>query len=183
MTIETFNPVQTTPYTRWYKVKINLWKLINKTIFRVIPNQIKKPRILLLRWFGAKIATGVNINRHSNIEHPWNLEMGYLSSLGEGAWAYCLDKIIIGEKCCIGKDVYLITGSHEIDSTSFNLKTQPIIIENGCWIATGAYILPGVVLKQFSVVSAKTLVIKSTDSFDVVGGNPAKFIKKRSFIN
>ena len=111
MKITEFNPVQTTPFTLDIKILAHIWILINKTIFRIFPNQIKKPRIILLRLFGAQLASTVNISRTSTIEHPWNLEMGHLSSLGENSWIYCLDKITIGEKCCIGKDAYLITGS------------------------------------------------------------------------
>ncbi|MBE8727049.1 putative colanic acid biosynthesis acetyltransferase [Flavobacterium hungaricum] len=181
MIINDFIPVQTTPFSTRIKIKIHVWRFVNVTIFRLFPNQIKKPRILLLRMFGAKIASTVNINRKANIELPWNLTMGHLSSLGANSWAYCLDKIEIGQKCCIGKDVYLITGSHTIESVAFNLITKPIVINEGCWIATGSYILFGVTLGRFSVIGAKSLVIKSTEDFDVVGGNPAKFIKKREF--
>jgi putative colanic acid biosynthesis acetyltransferase WcaF len=92
-----------------------------------------------------------------------------------------LNKIQIGEKCCIGKDVYLITGSHSIESPDFNMVTKPIIINDGCWVATGSYILAGVVLGRFSVIGAKSIVNKNTNDFDVVVGNPAKFIKKREF--
>ncbi len=183
MIINNFIPVQTTPFDKKTKIRIHLWKLVNKTIFRVFPNQIKKPRIILLRLFGAKLEKTVNINRKSNIELPWNLTMGHLSSLGENSWIYCLDKINIGQKCCIGKDVYLITGSHQIDSVNFNMITKPIVINDGCWIATGSYILAGVTLGRFSVVGAKSIVIRNTDEFDVVVGNPAKFIKKRQLID
>ena len=174
-----FEPIQTTPFSLKIKLKSHLWKLINATIFRLFPNQIKFVRIILLRMFGAKLAKTVNISRKANIEHPWNLTMGHLSSLGDNSWAYCLDTITIGEKCCIGKDVYLITGSHGINDSNFNLLTKPIIIGNGCWIATGAYILPGVKIGDYSVIGAKSLVNKNVTSFSVVGGNPAKFIKKR----
>jgi putative colanic acid biosynthesis acetyltransferase WcaF len=133
----------------------------------------------MLKIFGAQLADTVNINRKAIIDHPWNLTMGHLSSLGENSWVYCLDKIIIGEKCCIGKDVYLLTGSHDIQSKEFVLTTKPIIIDDCCWVSTGAYIMPGVNLKNFTVVGAKALVTKSTESFDIVGGNPAKLIKKR----
>ena len=181
MQIENFTPVQTTPYDRGHKVKIYMWKLINKTIFRIIPNQIRKPRIILLRLFGAKIADSVFIHRNSNIEHPWNLTMKPLSSIGEHSWIYCLDKIVIGEKSTIGKDVYLITGSHDINDPNFEQITKPIIVKDGCWVTTGVYIMPGVVLDNFTVVAAHSVVLKDTQPFDVVGGFPAKFIKKRVF--
>jgi putative colanic acid biosynthesis acetyltransferase WcaF len=176
----TYSPVQTTPFSTKEKIKSHLWKLINATIFKLFPNQIKKPRIFLLRLFGAKLSATVNINRTVKIDHPWNLEMGHLSSLGNKSWIYCLDKITIGEKCCVGEHSYLITGSHNVKSVNFEMITKPIIIEDGCWVATGVYILPGVTLREYSVVAAKSLVLKNTEPFDIVGGNPAKFIKKRN---
>lgn len=178
--IKDYNPVQTTPYSVRVKIKVHLWKLLNRTIFRLFPNQVKKPRIIMLRWFGAQLAETVNVSRTATIDHPWNLTMGHLSSLGENSWTYCLDKISIGEKTCIGKDAYLLTGSHEIDTCDFEQLTSPITIGNGCWIATGVYVMPGVSIADFTVVGAKALVVKSTSVGDVVGGNPAKFIKKRT---
>ncbi|WP_083644403.1 hypothetical protein [Christiangramia flava] len=179
MNINDFQPVQTTPYSLLVKLKVYFWRFTNRTLFRIIPNQIRSPRIILLQLFGAKVHSGAFINRKSNIEHPWNLEIGNLSSLGENSWAYCLDKISIGEKCTIGKDSYLITGSHDISHPNFYQTTKPIKIDSGTWVSTGCYILPGVHLKEFTVVAANSNVIKSTEKFDVIGGNPAKFIKKR----
>ncbi|MBX2977526.1 MAG: hypothetical protein KF721_15475 [Ignavibacteriaceae bacterium] len=181
MTINEFNPVQTTPYHINHKLKIYLWKLINKTIFRMIPNQIRKPRIWMLNLFGANISSNCFIHRNSNIEHPWNLEMGSLSSIGEYSWIYCLDKIRIGEKSTIGKDVYLITGGHDVSDKNFTLETKPICIKDGVWIATGCYILPGIILENFTVVAARSIVTKSTNEFDIIGGAPANFIRKRNF--
>ncbi|MGY6648121.1 putative colanic acid biosynthesis acetyltransferase [Wenyingzhuangia sp. IMCC45574] len=176
-----FSPVQTTPFSLKEKIKSHLWKIINATLFRVFPNQIKKPRIFLLRVFGAKLSDTVNINRTAKIDHPWNLEMGHLSSLGNKSWAYCLDKIIIGDKCCIGEYSYLITGSHDVNSLTFDMITKPIHIKEGCWVTTGVYILPGVTLEKYTVVGAKSLVLKNTEPFSIIGGNPAKFIKEREF--
>jgi len=176
-----FDPVQTTPFKFRMKIKAHLWCLVNDTIFMFFPNQIRKPRIILLRLFGAQLSNSVNISRTAKIEHPWNLTMGHLSSLGDYSWIYCLDKIIIGDKCCIGRGVYLLTGSHDVNDLGFGLITKPIIIQDGCWIATGSYILSGVTLGEYSVVAAKSLVNKSADPFSVIGGNPAQKIKKRIF--
>ncbi|MBU3010327.1 putative colanic acid biosynthesis acetyltransferase [Polaribacter vadi] len=174
-----YNPVQTTPFSFKEKVKSHIWKIVNMTIFKLFPNQIKKPRIYLLRLFGAKLSSTVNINRTAKIDHPWNLEMGHLSSLGHKSWAYCLDKITIGEKCCIGEYSFLITGSHNVNSVGFEMVTSPIVINDGCWVTTGVYILPGVTLGKYSVIGAKSLVVKSIEPLSIVGGNPAKYIKKR----
>ena len=90
-----------------------------------------------------------------------------------------MDDISIGELSCIGKDVDLLTGSHDIECSTFDLVTRPITIGNGCWIATASTILPGVSVGDYSVVAAGSVVTKNVEEHSVVGGNPAKFIKKR----
>lgn len=90
-----------------------------------------------------------------------------------------MDDISIGELSCIGKDVYLLTGSHDIECSTFDLVTRQITIGNGCWIATASTILPGVSVGDYSVVAAGSVVTKNVEEHSVVGGNPAKFIKKR----
>lgn len=87
--------------------------------------------------------------------------------------------IKIGKLSCIGKDVYLLTGSHDIEKSTFDLVTKPITIGDGCWIATAATVLPGVTIGDYSVVAANAVVCKDFEEYSVVGGNPAKFIKKR----
>lgn len=161
-------------------IKNHIWQKVNKSIFRLFPNRFRSYRNFLLRLFGAKLDNDVSINKLAIIDYPWNLEMGHLSSLAEGSWAYCLDKITIGEKCCIGKNVFLITGTHDINKHSFDLITKPIVVENGCWISTGAYILPNVNLGQYAVVGAGAVVSKNVQPWTVVAGNPAKFVKNRN---
>lgn len=174
-----YNPVQTTPFTLKVKLKSKLWSLVNFTFFRYSPFFARKFRIALVKLFGGEIDWSCSLHRNSVIDHPWNLKMGKLSSLAENTWAYCLDKIEIGEKCCIGKDVFLLTGSHEINSLNFNLITFPIVIGDGVWIATRANILPNTMIGSFSVVAAGSIVTKNIEPYSIVGGNPAKFIKKR----
>jgi virginiamycin A acetyltransferase len=112
-------------------------------------------------------------------------------------------KIYIGNFCSIGPEVKIIIGGkHRIDWVStaqinagtfnFNdnfLKAQKIKdfknsiedlhIENDVWIGAFSIIYSGVKLGNGSVVAAGSVVTKDVDPYTVVGGNPAKFIKKR----
>ena len=133
----------------------------------------------MVRCFGGRIDWSASLHPTAVIDYPWHLQMGKKSSLGETCWVYAMNEIDIGELSCIGKDVYLLTGSHNIERSTFDLVTRPITIGNGCWIATASTILPGVCIGNYSVIAAGSVAAKSVDEFSVVGGNPAKFIKKR----
>ena len=179
MNTKNYNPIQTDPFSLKLKLKVKFWQIVNKTLFWYSPFFFRKYRVWLIRLFGADVDWTCSIDRHAIIDHPWNLKMGALSSLKSNSWAYCLDKIIIGEKCCISKDVFLLTGSHKLDSPNFDLITLPIIIKDCVWISTRTTVLPGVTVDDFAVIGSNSVVTKSVSAFSIVGGNPAKFIKKR----
>lgn len=105
--------------------------------------------------------------------------MGTKSSLGERCWVYAMEEINIGKFSYIGKDVYLLTGSHDITRSTFDLITKPITIGEGCWIATASTVLLDISIGDYNVVAAGSVVVKNVEEHSVVGGNPAKFIKKR----
>lgn len=177
-----YNPVQTNTMPIKAKIKNLVWRIVNKTLFKYTPycfSIFKKYRVLLIRCFGAKIAWDVYLHPNANIDYPWNLQMDSKSSLGENCWIYAMAPIKIGMLSCIGKDAYLMTGSHDISSNTFDLIIKPITIGNGVWITTGVTILPGISIGDYAVAAANAVVTKDVEAFDVVGGNPAKFIKKR----
>lgn len=177
-----YNPAQTNEMPKSAKIKNLIWSLFNSTIFRITPPQFaifRKSRVYLLRIFGANVDLSASIHPSAKIEYPWNLTIGPLSSIGEKAWVYAMSPITIGEKSCIGKETYLITGSHNISSNHFELITKPITIGNGCWITTGVTVLQGVSIGDFAVIAANSTVTHNVDAWAVVGGNPAKFIKQR----
>ncbi|WP_425453518.1 acyltransferase [Companilactobacillus furfuricola] len=58
------------------------------------------------------------------------------------------------------------------------LKTAPITIREGAWIGAKAILLPGVTIGEHAIVGAGAVVTKDVESYAVVGGNPAKLIKK-----
>jgi acetyltransferase-like isoleucine patch superfamily enzyme len=57
-------------------------------------------------------------------------------------------------------------------------RTAPVTIGSGCWITPGCIILPGVTVGENSVVLTGAVVTKNVEPYTVVGGNPAKLIKR-----
>ena len=56
---------------------------------------------------------------------------------------------------------------------------KKVTIGNDVWIGAQAIILPGVTVADHAVVAAGALVTKDVNSWEVVGGNPAKVIGSR----
>lgn len=177
-----YTPVQTSQMPLPQKMKNIVWGMVNSTFFRFTPPYggiFRKWRILLVRLFGGQVDWNVSLHPKVKIDYPWNLKMRNKSSLGEGCWAYAMAPISIGDFSCIGKNVFLLTGSHDIEKRTFDLVTKPISVGSGCWIATASTVLPGVEIGDFCVVAASAVVTKNFAAYSVVGGNPAKFIKMR----
>lgn len=50
---------------------------------------------------------------------------------------------------------------------------------NDVWIGQNVTIMPGVKIGDGAIIAANSVVTKNVDSYSIVEGNPAKFIKKR----
>ena len=58
-------------------------------------------------------------------------------------------------------------------------KGRPVRIEDDVWVGYGATIMHGVRIGEGAVVAAGALVTKDVEPYTIVGGVPAKPIRKR----
>ena len=157
-----------------------IWMLINKTIFRLMFGlKLHGIRNYILRIFGAKVPHKCLIYASCKIYAPWNLEVGIHTCIGPNTEVYNKDKVILGENIVISQGSYICTASHDISSNLIPLITSPIRIDNQAWVAADCFVGPGVTVGEGAVVGARSAVFKDVAPWTVVGGNPAKFIKKR----
>ena len=110
------------------------------------------------------------------------------------------DKLIIGKFCALATGVkFIMNGAnHKISGFStypFQIfgngweKVTPeldelpnkgnTVISNDVWIGYEAIIMPGVEIGDGAIIASKSVVTKDVSAYTVVGGNPAKVIKKR----
>ena len=92
---------------------------------------------------------------------------------------YCADKITIGEHATVSQYSFLCTASHDISHPHMRLTTAPIGIAAGAWVAADVFVAPGVKIGEGAVCAARSVVVKDVPAWTVVGGNPAKELKKR----
>ena len=88
-------------------------------------------------------------------------------------------EITIGANTIISQKAYLCASTHDFTKPDFPLICKPITIGDSVWVAAEAFIGPGVIIEDGGVIGARASVFKNVDSWTVVGGNPAQFIKKR----
>lgn len=157
-------------------VALIAWRIINALIFPLCPNSF---RCMLLKLFGAKLTRGHTIYRSVKIYAPWNLEITRGSVLGPHVEIYNKSLVKIDVSVVISQNAYICTASHDVASPTMALITKPITIASKVWIASRAIILPGVTIGEGAVVGAGSVVTKDVEPWTVVGGNPAKEIKKR----
>ncbi len=155
-----------------------LWS-VGKMVFRLTPRPCFELRSCILRLYGAKVGKKVNIYPTTNIYYPWNLEVGDHAAIGEWALVYNLGKIVIGEKTTVSQRVHLCAGSHDYRDPAMPLLKLPIIIGNRVWICADVFVGPNTTIEDRSIVAAASVVVKDVKRAQIVGGNPAKFIKYR----
>lgn len=134
---------------------------------------------MLLRMFGAKIHPTAVVYSSAKVYYPANLLMEEYACLASEVDCYNVAPIHIGAQTTVSQGAYLCTASHDITDPKNRLITKPIVIENQAWVGAGAFVGMGVTIHDGAVVGARAAVFKDVEPWTVVGGNPAKEIKKR----
>lgn len=134
---------------------------------------------MLLRMFGAKIHPTAVVYSSAKVYYPANLLMEEYTCLASEVDCYNVAPIHIGAQTTVSQGAYLCTASHDITDPKNHLITKPIVIENQAWVGAGAFVGMGVTIHEGAVVGARAAVFKDVEPWTVVGGNPAKEIKKR----
>ncbi|WP_368863205.1 acyltransferase [Staphylococcus hominis] len=88
-------------------------------------------------------------------------------------------QIILGKGVYIAPNVGIITANHSVNDLKKHDEGKSVIIGANSWIGMNSVILPGVILGEKTIVGAGSVVTKSFEEGNlVIGGNPARIIKK-----
>ena len=166
-------------FTLAHRIYRLLWRLV-WTLFAVwTPPGLSPWRILLLRLFGARVGAGAAVAATAKVWFPRNLDLGAYSSLGPGVNCYNMALITIGARTVVSQGAVMCAGTHDINDPGFQLIVRPITIGNDVWIASEAFVGPGVSLGDACVLGARGCAFSSLDANMVYRGNPAQAIKER----
>ncbi len=156
------------------------WRLFERSINRV--------QMIIYRSLFKKIGRNVVFDPKGVYSYS-NITIGNDVYIGPNAVFLCSDSSIeIGSKVMFGPGVMLIAGDHNtgvIGSYMYDVKEKrpcddaPIIIGDDVWVGAGATILKGVNIGDGAVIAARAVVIRNVDPYSIVGGCPAKIIRRR----
>lgn len=165
------------------KIRRALWNVVCVFLFRpFVTGLFRKWRILILNLAGAKISYKANVYASVKVWAPWNLEMADGACLGPDVICYNQDRVVLGKDVTVSQYSYLCTAGHETlcqNTAADGLITAEITLEDGAWIGTRAFVGMGVNVGKNAIVGATASVYKDVDENCIVGGNPAKIIRKR----
>lgn len=167
------------PFSVWNKAARVIWGVGWLLLFRPSPRPLHGWRRFLLRLFGAQLGKKVHLYPSCRVTMPWKLKMGDYSCLGDGVICYNIGGVTIGANSTVSQFSHLCSSSHDYTKLNMPQTFAPISIENQAWVCADSFIAPGVTVGQGAVVGARSAVFKDVQPWTVVGGNPAKFIKKR----
>jgi maltose O-acetyltransferase len=108
------------------------------------------------------------------------LAIGPRSFVNYGCFFDTSSQITIGADCAFGMQVLLCTSTHGLsraDRRPGRLESQPIVIENGCWLGARAVVLPGVHIGPGCVIAAGAVVTQDCAPHGLYAGNPARRVK------
>lgn len=158
---------------------VQMWWLVQATLFRWSPQFMYGWRRFLLRCFGATIGQKVIVRPTVTITYPWKVEIGDYSWIGDDVVLYSLGQIRIGNHAVVSQKCYLCTGSHNYHKIDFGIFAQPIQIGDQAWLATDVYVSPGVSIGEAAVVGSRSSVYQNLPAGMICYGNPAKPVKAR----
>ena len=169
------------PHTdpQWAEV----WEIVNQTIALSAKlnasGNVDEIRAILSEILGQSIDPSTAVLAPFSTNFGKHTTIGKNVFINHGCSFLDLGGITIEDDVLIGPQVKLVTENHPVDpSNRKSLDVKSVHIGKNVWLGAGAIILPGVTVGENSIVAAGAVVTKDVHANTIVGGVPAKFIKK-----
>ena len=156
------------------------WAVVWTLLARWTPPPLHFWRRWLLRLFGAKVAPGARVHASVKVWLPANLTLGSNVLIGPGVWLYNPGPMSIGARTVISYRSHICSATHDVNDPNFQAVMRAVVIGEQCWVASEAFVGPGVTMGDRAVLSARGVLFRDAESDGIYQGNPAVKVKQRA---
>ena len=140
-------------------------------------------RYLLIRKMAKSCGRNVSIKKHCYLHRIKGLSIGNNVSIHEGVYINAVGGLTIGDNVSISHGSDILTFNHQWNDPSKPIKYNDIVkksvtIGNDSWIGVGTKIMAGVNIGERTIIAAGAIVTKDVKPHTMVGGCPARLMKK-----
>jgi acetyltransferase-like isoleucine patch superfamily enzyme len=160
-----------------------VWNVVSETI-KLSASLNTSTDVDQIRKYLSEI-TGSEIDKSTTIFIPFYTNFGKHTRIGKNVFINhaCsfldLGGITIEDDVMIGPRVNLVTENHPVDPLQRkSLDLKSILVKKNAWIGAGATILPGITIGENAIIAAGAVVNKDVPANSIVGGVPAKIIRR-----
>jgi acetyltransferase-like isoleucine patch superfamily enzyme len=147
-------------------------------LIELIPNPLRN--FVLRRMLGC-FPTDSKIYRGCYFAGRKNIFIGHGTYINIrcSMWAGQKATITIGNHVRIGPDCKISCLGHDVKDINLRQTEQEIKIMDNVWIGLQSTILAGVTIGTGAIIAAGSVVVDDVENHSIIGGVPARFIKKR----
>lgn len=131
----------------------------------------------LLHELIGEFGEGSRLMTPTTVVRGWNVKIGKRVVIMNNSLFMSAGGIEIEDDVLVAANAQLISNNHDPEEHSI-ITCRPIKLKRNCWIGAGATILPGVTVGENAIVGAGAVVTKDVEANTIVGGIPAKLIKR-----
>ena len=164
---------------------VSLYEILLLTVFNLprakVFSNIKK---FILVCMGAKIGKNPIIYPRVWVFPVKQLIIGDNVDLALGVIITTNGGVEIGDRVLIGYNTQILSANHNIPGKKYKIfysghDYSKVTINDDVWIGANCIILPGVTIGEGAIIAAGSVVTHNVEPYTIVGGTPAKKIKKR----
>ena len=128
----------------------------------------------MLRLFGATVHRSAFISPSVRIDYPWNLVVDRDVFVAHNVILNCMGRVEIGAGTRISQYAHLCAGTHAYERRDMKIIRCGITIGRDSWIATDAFVGPGVSIGDRCLLAARSSAFSDLPTGYVCIGEPAK---------
>lgn len=132
---------------------------------------------LIAELFAGAIGEGSRVMPPLTVVRGKNVRIGRNVVVMNNSLMMAAGGITIDDDVLVAANAQLISNNHDFADHAV-LTCKPVHLKRNCWIGAGATILPGVTVGENAVVAAGAVVTHDVEPDTVVGGNPARVLRR-----